>query len=100
MKNYGSEGWYECKHCGEEYFQFSCMNLPSCNKCKDNPLMDKVEMEYKYNYRERPAGSHNPTHFEILAYKKDGNGCCKGSFPVLFDDLYMARRFCEVMNGE
>ena len=101
MKDYGYEGWYNCKHCDTDYFQLYAMgHAPDCPNCKDHPVMGRVEMEYKYDYRERPAASNNPTHFEVLAYKKGGNGCCRARFPMLFDDLYMARRFCEVMNGE
>ena len=51
-KDYGTEGWYVCSHCEEQYFQSYILGIPFCQKCKDHPPMIKQNREYKYYYRE------------------------------------------------
>jgi hypothetical protein len=93
------KGWYTCK-CGNRYFHpYKSDFSIYCKICPDNPRMELEKIEYHYYFRELPTNSNCPTSFEILASLK-GKGCCRAKFPILFDDYYMAKRFCEVMNNE
>lgn len=100
MLKYDNEGWWNCPHCGLNYYQHRFGDVPKCRICKDHPYMVRIVRKYKYYYRERPAGSSNPTHFDILVTDADKNSCCLGQFPIEITDLWMARRFCEVMNDK
>jgi hypothetical protein len=99
MRNYKQAGWYFCKHCGYRIYISIFEYLPCCDNCRDKPYLELERMELHFGYKEI-GERDNPTSFEVYAYDKSNDFHHNFNVGITFDNLYVARRFCEVMNRE